>query len=142
MFLSELEKVPSIPISNNKNQKKLFRKSQPFWNNDLEILWKNTCQVEKKYINFKVKSHLDQHKKTQLRIEFKNARKFFDKTFRNAQRRFKKQRQQELELSAKQDPINMWSRLKKLNNPSSTRAALEIVRADNTISNDLKERGG
>ena len=33
----------------------------------------------------------------------------------------------------------MWSKLKKLDNPSSARAALEIVRADNSISNDLKE---
>ena len=139
MFLIELNKLPSIPISGNKKQRKLFRKSQPFWNNDLEALWKTTCQAEKNYINFKVKSHLDQHRKTQLRNEFKNARKFFDKTFRNAQRRFKKQQQQELESSAKQDPIDMWSRLKKLDNPSSARAALEIVRADNSISNDLKE---
>ena len=29
--------------------------------------------------------------------------------------------------------------LKKLNNPPSSRAALEIVRADDTISHDLKE---
>ena len=33
----------------------------------------------------------------------------------------------------------MWSRLKKLNNPPSSRAALEIVRADDSISHDLKE---
>jgi hypothetical protein len=33
----------------------------------------------------------------------------------------------------------MWSSLKKLNNPPSSRAALEIVRADDTISRDLKE---
>ena len=33
----------------------------------------------------------------------------------------------------------MWSSLKKLSNPPSSRAALEIVRADETISRDLKE---
>ena len=33
----------------------------------------------------------------------------------------------------------MWSSLKKLNNPPCSRAALEIVRADDTISHDLKE---
>ena len=71
---------------------------------------------------------MDQHRKAQLRIEFKNA-----------QRWFRKQHQQELEFIAKPDPLDMWSRLKKINNPSSTRAALEIVRADNTISSDLKE---
>ena len=33
----------------------------------------------------------------------------------------------------------MWSSLKKLNNPPSSQAALEIVREDNTISHELKE---
>ena len=33
----------------------------------------------------------------------------------------------------------MWSSLKKLNNPPSSRAALQIVRADKSISRDLKE---
>jgi hypothetical protein len=33
----------------------------------------------------------------------------------------------------------MWSSLKKLNNPPSSRVALEIVREDDSISRDLKE---
>ena len=33
----------------------------------------------------------------------------------------------------------MWIKLKKLCSPSSTRAALEIVREDGTISHDIKE---
>ena len=33
----------------------------------------------------------------------------------------------------------MWPSLKKLNNPPSCHAALEILRADETISRDLKE---
>ena len=33
----------------------------------------------------------------------------------------------------------MWSALKKLDNRPSSRAALEIVRKDKTISRDLKE---
>ena len=33
----------------------------------------------------------------------------------------------------------MWASLKKLNNPPSSRVALEIVRADETIFRDLKE---
>ena len=89
--------------------------------------------------NFKVKSLFDQNKKDQLRIEFKNAQKNFDKSFRKAQRNHKKQSLFELELSAKQNPTDMWSRLKKLSNPPSSRAALEIVRGDGTISNDVKE---
>ena len=33
----------------------------------------------------------------------------------------------------------MWATLKKLSNPPSTKAVLEIVRADETISRDIKE---
>ena len=33
----------------------------------------------------------------------------------------------------------MWAKLKKLSNPPSTRAALEIVREDGYISTDMKE---
>ena len=101
--------------------------------------WKTTCQVEKDYLNFKVVSHFDKFHKSQLRNKFKDAQKLFDKTFRQAQRKFKKQNILELEEDAKHNPTDMWSRLKKLNNPPSSRAALEIVRADDSISHDLKE---
>ena len=33
----------------------------------------------------------------------------------------------------------MWATLKKLNNPPSSKAALEIVRQDKSISRDIKE---
>ena len=139
LFSTELNKLPNIPVSSNNKQRKLFRKSQPFWNPDLEALWKSTCQVEKKYLNFKVVSRTDQFKKAQLRNDFKSAQKLFDKTFRQVQRKYKKRSQLELERNAKQNPTDMWSSLKKLNNPPSSKAALEIVRADDSISHDLKE---
>ena len=52
---------------------------------------------------------------------------------------FLKQSHLELEKIAKENPTDMWAKLKKLNNPPSSRAALEIVRSDNTISHDIKE---
>ena len=95
--------------------------------------------MEKNFLNFKVKTHADNNIKSQLRLEFKNAQKVFDRKFRQTERNFKKQQNQELENNAKSNPTSMWSSLKKLNNPPSSRAALEIVRADDTISRDLKE---
>ena len=81
LFSQELGKIPNIPMSNNKKQNKLFRKCQPFWNPDLEELWKSTCQVEKNFLTFKVKSNADNYKKSQLRIDLKNAKQIFDKRF-------------------------------------------------------------
>ena len=91
------------------------------------------------FVSFKVNSHADHTKKAQLRLDFKIAQKHFDKTFRQAERNFKKQKNIDLEKNAKFNPADIWSSLKKLNNPSSSRVALEIVRADETISRDLKE---
>ena len=50
-----------------------------------------------------------------------------------------KQKFTELETLSVTDPSEMWSHLKKLSNPPSTRAALQIVRADQSISNDVRE---
>ena len=44
-----------------------------------------------------------------------------------------------LEESAKSRPASMWAQLKRLDNPPTARAALEIVREDDSISRDLKE---
>ena len=139
LFSEELAKLPSMYKSNTKKQKKLFRKSQAFWNPELEELWRATCQAEKQLLAFRVESPADNSIKNQLRQKFKNAQKTFDKTFRQTERKYKKQKTMELENDAKFDPTKMWSSLKKLNNPPSSRAVLEIIRDDNTISKDVKE---
>ena len=139
LFSQELNKIPCLPTSNNKKQNRLFRKSQPFWNPDLEELWKSTCRMEKNFVTFKVKSNNDLQTKSQLRLDYKNAQKIFDRKFRDTERNFKKQQIIDLENSAKFNPTDMWSRLNKLSNPPSSRVALEIVRDDESISRDLKE---
>ena len=139
LFSKELGKLPSMYKSNNKKQKKLFRKSQAFWNPELEDLWRATSWAEKEFLAFKVESPADNFNKNQLRQKYKNAQKLFDKKFRQTERKYKKQKIIELENYAKFDPTKMWSNLKKLNNPPSSRAVLEIIRNDNTLSRDVKE---
>ena len=79
LFSQELNKIPCLPTSNNKKQNRLFRKSQPFWNPDLEELWKSTCRMEKNFVTFKVKSNNDLQTKSQLRLDYKNAQQIFDR---------------------------------------------------------------
>ena len=139
IFNDQLNKLPTLPSSSNKKQKKLYRKSQPFWNVELANLWEITCQAEKLFTSFKVRTNQDFPYKNILREDFKNKQKSFDNKYRELKRKKKKQDLYELENNAKTNPAGMWSTLKKLNNPPSTRAVLEIVRADETISRDLKE---
>ena len=63
----------------------------------------------------------------------------FDKKFRYYKRQHKKKDFEELSKSANNNPVNMWAKLKRLSEPPSTKAALEIVRQDGTISQDIQE---
>ena len=140
LFSEELKTLPCLPISNNKKCKKQFRKSQPFWNDHLAGLWANTCQAEKCYTTFKVKTRADFLFKNDLRLSFKHAQREFDKNFRYYKRLHKKQKLLDLEsLCNKSNKTDMWSTLKRLSNPSTSRAVLEIVREDKSISSDIKE---
>ena len=77
--------------------------------------------------------------KSNLRINFKTAQKEFDKWFRALKRRYKNKDLNDLGKLAADNSPKIWEKLKSLNNPVKPRAALEIVRSDNTISRDIKE---
>jgi hypothetical protein len=139
MLTEQLEKLPTLPAPGNKKQKQLFRKSQPFWNDDLTNLWKIKCHAENCFTSYKVRTNQDLHHKSLLRDDFKNKQKSFDIMFRQAKRKSKKQNLIDLEKNAVCNPNSMWATLKKLSDPPSTKAVLEIVRADETISRDIKE---
>ena len=139
LFLFEMGSLPELPTSTSKNMKRKFRKSKTFWNNELEKLWIEACEAEKKYLNFKVNSNVDFPLKNLLRTQFKSAQKHFDKKYRYFQRQNKTKEHSDLQTSAKTNPAAMWAQLKRLNNRPTARAALEIIRDDETISRDLKE---
>ena len=63
----------------------------------------------------------------------------FDNKFRFFRRKYRKAEFNNIERLAESDPNEMWAKLKKLNNPPSSKVVLEIVREDGTISNDIKE---
>ena len=133
LFLFEMGSLPELPTSTSKNMKRKFRKSKIFWNNELEKLWIEACEAEKKYLNFKVNSNVDFPLKNLLRTQFKSAQKHFDKKYRYFQRQNKSKEHSDLQTSAKTNPAAMWAQLKRLNNPPTARAALEIIRDDENI---------
>ena len=139
LLLDELDTLPDLPKSNQKKKNRNFRKSQPFWNNNIEDAWKEVCRSEKVYLKCKASFHCNLAQKQQFQAEFKNAQKIFDRKFRYYKRKHKAQEFIDLENLSKNNPAEMWAKFKKLSNPTSTKAVLEIVRADETISNDKKE---
>ena len=139
LLLKELDSLPDIPRSNNKTQQKLFKKSQPFWNENLAKAWKMVCKAEKDYLDFNAVKNANLAHKAFLRKTYKESQRTFDSKFRYFKRKYKKAEFESIEKLAESDPNEMWSKLKKLSNPPSSKAVLEIVREDGTISNDVKE---
>jgi hypothetical protein len=98
-----------------------------------------SCKSEKEYLRFKVQVNADFPMKNTLRLHFKTAQKNFDKKYRFFKRKNHKKEYCELEEYARTNPANMWAALKRLNNPPTARAALEIIREDKTVSRDMRE---
>ena len=139
LLLNELETLPDIPKSCYKNTNKQFKKSQKFWNEDLETAWRAACKAEKDYLNYKANQNSQLEQKQNLHSIFKEKQKIFDYKFRFFKRKARKQQFEELESLSKNDPREMWAYLKRLGNPPVSRAALQIVKDDGSISSDVKE---
>ena len=139
LFLNELSLLPDLPKSNSKKSSSKFKKCRTFWNQELANCWQSVCSTEKEYLAFKVQFPQDNFVKRQFHEAYKNAQKKFDVKFRFFKRQNKKQELFDLEQASLHNPQNMWEKLKKLNNPPSSKAVLEIIRDDESISTDIEE---
>ena len=74
-----------------------------------------------------------------MRDNLKTDQDNFDKRHRFYKRRSKQQQFSELENAANFNQPEMWAKLKKLNNPPSSKRTMEIIREDKTISRDIQE---
>ena len=139
LFMTELSQLPDLPVSQNKNFLSKFKKCKKFWNEELANCWKNVCNSEKQYLNFKVRIPADHAIKRDLLYRYKSTQKTFEAKYRFYKRKHKKQELADLEHDTIKNPQQMWSKLKQLGNPPSSKAVLEIIREDNSISTDIKE---
>ena len=105
----------------------------------MESAWKDVCKAEKNYLNYKANLHCQMQHKNELHKIFKESQKIYDRKFRYFKRKHRKQGFTDLEHLSRTNPAEMWARLNKLSNPPTTRAALQIVRDDGSISSDVKE---
>ena len=74
-----------------------------------------------------------------MREEYSKASKKFDKSYRQAERKFRREKFNKIETAESKNPQEMWRLLKDLSEPKKERELLEIIRNDGTISNDKKE---
>ena len=139
IFINELNQLPDIPSSISKKPTKQFRKCKDFWNQELSSYWELLSQKEKEYLNFKVLTYLDNAHKRVLLFNYREAQKSFNSKFRYFKRKHKKQQLFDLERDTRNNPQKMWERLKKLGDPPSSKAVLEIIREDESISTDIQE---
>ena len=94
---------------------------------------------EKIFCSFKPKTRSEMIYKSQLRNDFKEAQKCFDKSFKYHERKYRYSSFQNLSEASVNNPNIMWQKLKNLSEPKSKNTFFEILREDGTISTDVKE---
>ena len=109
-----MDKLPNIPQSHSKKANNKRRKAHPFWNDELSDLWKDRCIKEKQYCSFRCQNRQDRPIKEDLRQQFQQSQKCFDKKLRFYKRKAKSNNMRELEEAAKFEPAEMWKRIKAL----------------------------
>ena len=90
------------------------------------------CQVEKLYCKFKPVTRQDLQQKTQLRKQFQEAQRIFDKRFRYFKRKYKASIFEEFSTIPKNNPNLLWQKLKSLSEPKPTKVVLEITQTSLT----------
>jgi hypothetical protein len=142
IFMDEINKLPDISDSKSKSARRSFRKSAPFWNQELRDLWDSRCECENLYLSYKCQGAEQRPGKRALQHNYKLAQQCFDKRFRQLKREHEKKAFHELaDLAEKatSDPTEMWKRLKALSDHKPSSIMMEIVREDGTISSDVAE---
>ena len=85
----------------------------------------------------------DHRRKLTLKMEFKTARKTFDKILRQEERKFTKERREKIQTLNTSNPKEFWNEIKKLGPGRKNTIIDNVVMDDGTYSNDpnvIRER--
>ena len=109
--------------------------SKPYWNDELQLLWTETRDAEKKYLKWRG----DNTQRNYLRRRFLEHRKHFDKELRRTERRYNAQQRDHIQQLRTDDPKGFWDAIRKLGPGSATHVNTDKVKLDNgSISMDPK----
>ena len=128
------EMKDKIPLFNNNRDKKKYKISKPYWNEELGALWKEMHLKEKEFLCYKGSNIV----KCDLRVKFKLAAQKFDRTLRKYKRQYERGKVLELESVCTSNPREFWSHIKKLGPRKNCEIPMEVYDKDGCIEDNLE----
>ena len=116
----------------SKRTKKRYKTYKPYWNEELENLWRIMHKCEKDYTRFRGR----RENRDSLRIKFLISRNKFDKVLRTAERSFNKFLCMEIEDNCTNNPRAFWSHIQKPGPNRNTRIPFEVYDNDNNLNSN------
>ena len=121
-----------LPVFNNDKNKKRFKNKKPFWNNELDVMWRNMHDKEILYRRYKG----TQRQKNVLHTHYKEAMYKFDRHLRKCERTYKKGLMLETEVTCTNDPSRFWTGIKKLGPRKINHVPMEVYNNTGEIEVD------
>ncbi|XP_049903768.1 uncharacterized protein LOC126392428 [Epinephelus moara] len=112
--------------------RKCHRMKRPYWNTELNELWTKLRSAEKMFLKCK-----EQHKKRDLKDEFKQCQFNFDRRLRYFKRRFRRGQALQLEQLESRNPQQFWREINKLGPQKTLLIPLEILKDDGESSFEI-----
>ena len=109
--------------------RKMYKNSKPYWNDDLTSKWKQMVEDEKKFKRFK--GHRSQ--KNRLKLNFDISRDVFDKSLRQAERKYNNNIVLNIEQMSHNNPKQFWKKIKDMS-PKKSDLPTKIEKNGNVIT--------
>ena len=132
LYHREMKKSFKRKHSLSSKRKKLNKCCKPFWNNDLQCLWNEVRHCENAFLAANSNDRKD------LRQLFKRSQQDFDRAYRKAERRFKKERLDKIERVCTNDPKAFWKMLKELGPRKKSSIPFEVYDENGIIVNEKR----
>ena len=122
-----------IKYNNGKKNPKL--KQKPWWNENLQQLWRLVCEQEQCYLRCKDRGRY----RKELKLEYVQSRKEFDRVLRRTKRRYQQQQQEDIQILAETDIVGFWRKINMLSIGGQRDSLIPMAVEDNgTLVTDIE----
>lgn len=118
----------------SKAVRKRYKNKKPYWNEDLNSLWVEMRDAEKKYTKCKGNKHV----KDCLRKTFVEKRNHFDKSLRQAERQYKRNVLIEIDDVCTSNPREFWNHISKLGPRQNAAVPLKVYDENGIVNTDIE----